>query len=90
LVFYSTGKHQESDAALNELITKHSKDSAYQIAEAYAYRGETDNAFEWLNRAYQQRDGAILNLKIDPLLKGLRQDPRYTELLGKMRLVSTS
>jgi eukaryotic-like serine/threonine-protein kinase len=83
---YAAGRHEESDSALAELIAKHSKDSAYQMAEAYAYRGETDQAFVWLDRAYQQRDAALPNLKIDPLLKSLRQDPRYTKMLNAMGL----
>ena len=59
---------------------------AYQIAEVYAYRSEPDSAFQWLSRAYQQRDSGLRNLKIDPLLTDLRRDPRYAELLRKMHL----
>jgi serine/threonine-protein kinase len=59
---------------------------AYQIAELHGYRGERDKAFEWLDRAYGQHDGGLLSLKIDPLMATLRQDPRYTDLLKKMRL----
>jgi tetratricopeptide (TPR) repeat protein len=84
--YYAAGRHQESDSALAELIAKHSKDGAYQIAEAYAYRCETDQAFVWLDRAYQERDAALPNLKIDPLLKSLRQDPRYTKTLNAIGL----
>jgi len=47
---------QESDAALAELTAKDSETAAYQIAEAYAYRGDKDHAFEWLERARRQRD----------------------------------
>ncbi len=86
MVYHATGRHQDSDTVLNELITKHQKDSPYQIAEAYSYRDETEKSFAWLERAYEQRDGGMLNLKIDPLLTNLHQDPRYTELLNKMRL----
>src|ERR1700731_886329 len=41
----------ESDAALAELIAKDSETAAFQIADAYAYRGDKDRAFEWLERA---------------------------------------
>ncbi len=83
---YALGHHRDSDNALDELIGKHGKDSAYQVGEAYAFRNQLDKAFEWLERAYAQRDGALINLKVDPLLKNLRQDPRYAELLRKMNL----
>jgi hypothetical protein len=52
----------------------------------YAYRGESDRSFEWLERAYKQRDPGLPEIKTDPLFKNLRHDPRYTELLNKMRL----
>jgi TolB-like protein/DNA-binding winged helix-turn-helix (wHTH) protein/lipoprotein NlpI len=86
LAYHSLGRPQDSDEALQQLIAKSQQDSAFQIAEVYAFRGESDEAFEWLERAYRQRDGGLMFLKIDPLLKGLRQDPRYSELLKKMRL----
>ena len=43
-------------------------------------------AFEWLNRAYAQRDGGLVDIKVDPELRSLHGDPRYAELLEKMRL----
>src|ERR1043166_6595585 len=46
----------ESDAALQELIAKAGETAAYQVAEAYGYRNDKDRAFEWLERARQQRD----------------------------------
>ncbi|HET8922003.1 MAG TPA: winged helix-turn-helix domain-containing protein [Candidatus Acidoferrum sp.] len=86
LAYSAAGRYQESDDALKRLIATHQKDAAYQIAEAYAYRGETDKAFQWLDRAFQQRDPGTPEMKTDPLMKSLRQDPRYAELLRKMRL----
>jgi hypothetical protein len=56
------------------------------IAEVYAYRGEADRAFEWLERAHAQRDGGLAETKGDPLLKSLERDPRYAAFLKKMRL----
>ena len=50
---------------------------AYQIAEVHAFRGEIDEAFAWLDRAYAQRDGGFSEMKGDPLLKNLEGDPRY-------------
>ena len=86
LAYHALGRTHDADAALTELINDHQKYMAYQIAEIYAYRGESDRAFAWLNRAYQQRDSGLRSLKVDPLFKGVRPDPRYTELLTKIRL----
>jgi tetratricopeptide (TPR) repeat protein len=87
-VYHALHRDQDSNAALATLIARYDKGSAYQIAQEYAFRGETDKAFEWLERAYKQRDGGLTDIKVDPLLKPLRHDPRYTELLKNMRLPS--
>ncbi|HEY6184315.1 MAG TPA: winged helix-turn-helix domain-containing protein [Terriglobales bacterium] len=86
LAYYALRRRQDSDAALSKLIATHATDSPYQIAEVYAYRGEATKAFAWLDTAYQKRDPGLNQLKVDPLLTGLRSDSRYTTLLRKMRL----
>ena len=86
LVYHALGRDQDSNTALAELIAKHDARSAYQIAQAFAFRGESDKSFAWLERAYKQRDAGLTEIKADPLLKTLRRDPRYAELLKKMHL----
>jgi tetratricopeptide (TPR) repeat protein len=86
LAYHALGREQDSNAALSELIAKHDADSAYQIAQVYAFRDQSGKSFEWLERAYKQRDAGLPEINTDPLLKNLRHDPRYTELLRKMRL----
>jgi serine/threonine protein kinase/Flp pilus assembly protein TadD len=86
LVYYALGQKKEADATLADLVAKLPADAAYQIAEAYAFRGEADSAFRWLDRAFAQRDGGLTEIKGDPLMKKLEQDPRYLEFLKKMRL----
>jgi TolB-like protein/Tfp pilus assembly protein PilF len=85
---HALGHAAQSQQALNELIAKGSVDWAYQIAEVFAWRGENDKAFEWLNRAYEQRDPGMAELKNSPLilLSGLPRDPRYRDMLRKMKL----
>jgi TolB-like protein/DNA-binding winged helix-turn-helix (wHTH) protein/Flp pilus assembly protein TadD len=86
LAYYALGRRAESDNALNKLIATHQDEAAFQIAEVYAFRGETDQAFAWLDRAYRQRDSGLPEMKTSPLMKSLLQDPRRAELLQKMRL----
>jgi len=86
LAYHALGRKKESDAALKELTAKYWESWAYQIAEVYAFRGETDKAFEWLDRAYTQRDSGLIYVKGDPLLKNIKRDPRYAAFLKKMRL----
>jgi len=76
----------ESDAALAELTRNDSETAAYQIAEVYAYRGDKDKAFEWLERARRQRDPGLGNLRRDPLVENLHSDPRWNAFLRTMGL----
>ena len=52
----------------------------------YAWEGDKDRAFQWLDRAYRQRDGGLTYVRADPILASLRSDPRYAALLRKMGL----
>jgi adenylate cyclase len=81
---HTLGDAQASQQALEKLIATGAADAAYQIAEVYAWRGEKDKAFEWLERAYQQQDGGLVDLKGDFQLVSLRSDPRYRAMLRKL------
>src|SRR5438132_1344268 len=81
---YVVGDRRAADAALAHLIAKAREGFAYQIAEVYAVRGEKDKAFDWLQISFDDRDAGMLGLLVDPLLPGLRDDPRYKNLLAKL------
>jgi len=68
------------------LIAKDRDFLAYQIAEVYARRGETDKAFEWLQVSLDNHDTGTLSLLINPFMRGLQHDPRYNSLLAKIGL----
>jgi TolB-like protein/DNA-binding winged helix-turn-helix (wHTH) protein/TPR repeat protein len=86
IAYQALGRKKESDAVLGEYIAKYHATGAYQIAEVYAFRNQPDEAFEWLDRAYAQRDGGLTGTKVDPLLKSLHGDPRYAAFLKKLNL----
>jgi TolB-like protein/DNA-binding winged helix-turn-helix (wHTH) protein len=86
IAYYALGRKMESDVALRELIAKYHVGEAYGIAAVYAFRNQSDEAFEWLDRAYAQRDGGLIATKVDPLLKSLHGDPRYVAFLKKLNL----
>ena len=86
LAYHAVGQKEASDAALNELIEKYAGIAAYQVATAYAYRGEKEMAFDWIDRAYRQRDSGMPSLGTDPLMENIKDDPRYAAMLRKLKL----
>ena len=85
-VYHAMGRKADSDAALARVTKERAGDVAYEIAQAHAYRGEADQAFAWLDRAYDQKDVELYWIKGDRLLKSLEGDPRYKAFLQKMKL----
>jgi len=86
LAQYVGGDRKAADAALADLIATGRDSLAYQIAQVYAVRHELDKAFEWLQIAFDNRDGGMPSLLVDPLLRSLRDDPRYKSMLEKIGL----
>jgi eukaryotic-like serine/threonine-protein kinase len=62
--------------------------SPYGIASYYAVIGDNARALDWLERAYSERDGTLVWLKVHPRLDGLRGEPRFRDLLARLRLDS--
>jgi TolB-like protein len=86
LALYTRGDRPAADATLAELIARDRNVMAYQVAEVYAWRGENDKAFEWLQISLDAHDTGTVSFFIDPLLRGLQHDPRYNRLLSKIGL----
>jgi TolB-like protein/DNA-binding winged helix-turn-helix (wHTH) protein/Tfp pilus assembly protein PilF len=86
MAYHAIGRREDSETALKRLIATHQDDSAFQIAEAYAFLGDYDKAFEWLERAYRQRDPGTPEVQTDPPFRNVHGDRRYTDLVSKMRL----
>jgi len=84
--FYNAGQITESDSALKALIADYGGESSYQIAQVYAFRGNADLAFEWLEKAYSSRDGGLSEFKGDPFMKKIESDPRYIPFMKKMKI----
>jgi TolB-like protein/tetratricopeptide (TPR) repeat protein len=86
MVYYALGRKAESDDALARLIKEHADESAFEIAEVYGFRGQSDEAMHWLERAYVQKDPSLYQIKSHLALKGLAEDPRFKAFLKKMNL----
>jgi adenylate cyclase len=86
VVHNTLGQLTQSDVELRSLIESHATDSPYQIAEVYGATGDLDNTFEWLERAYTERDPGLSYLRVDPFLINIHDDARWRPLLEKMGL----
>ena len=86
IIHHAEGHRAESDTALQALIAKYQDGAAYQVAQVYAARSELELAFQWLERAYDQRDPGVAEMKCEPLLRSLHADPRWEAFLRKMGL----
>lgn len=77
-------RDDEAENLLDILMADHGRDAAFQIAEVLAFRGEADLAFEWLQRAREQRDGGLAEIMGNHFLENLHADPRWPELMESL------
>jgi serine/threonine-protein kinase len=85
-VLWAQGGHAESQAELDRLSTREPSLVAYNLAQAHACRGERDQAFAWLDRAFTYRISDLREIRYERLLIPLREDPRFDRLLQRMKL----
>lgn len=83
---WALGRRSEADALLAEAKSKYANSQAISIAQAYALRNDKDEAFKWLERAYDNHEPAITVIGADPELRNLRGDVRFAALLRKMKV----
>ena len=79
------GTPVEAERSVAAFITRYGEEDPTSVAGIFAWRGDADRAFEWLERAYDQHVG-LSGIKCDWTLKKIRLDPRYVALLKKMKL----
>ncbi len=80
------GDRRAADSALMTLIEQDADQSAYQIAEVYALRNDAKATFEWLDKAWDNRDQGIQYLLFDPFILRYREDPRFAAFCRKVGL----
>ncbi len=86
LAYDLLGRTADAQAMLADVVKNQAAGNAYNIGTVYSARGNLDEAFRWFDRAFEERDQNLLQVKYDPLLKNARGDPRYRALLHKMNL----
>jgi tetratricopeptide (TPR) repeat protein len=81
LAYAGQKRTADSDVELNKLIKANADSAAYQVAEIYAFRGENDHAFEWLERSRRQHDPGLNQAPFDPIIGRVSADPRWPAFL---------
>jgi tetratricopeptide (TPR) repeat protein len=88
--YAAAGKRAEAGKVLEELRRLSPKRVVppYHVAAIHAALGDSDRAFEWLEKAYEERSEYLIWIKVHPMMESLRSDPRFQDLLKKMNLAS--
>jgi len=86
ILFTSVGKHDDAERSLGVIREKFEDGNAYQIAEIYAASGAISDAFDWLDRAFKQRDPGVTHARVNPRFKPLHEVTRWADLLLKIGL----
>jgi len=86
MALHSLGRAAEARASLDTFAAGWSHVAMYQLGEVYAWRGEPDAAFEWLERARKEGDAGMRYIRSDPLLRSLHKDPRFRAFLLRLKL----
>jgi adenylate cyclase len=86
--YASAGRTEEARGIYAELQKRAESEyiRPFLFAKLHAAFGEIDQAFEWLNKAHEERDAAMVHILTDESIETLRSDPRYMEIVKKMKL----
>jgi TolB-like protein/Flp pilus assembly protein TadD len=84
MAYYALGRKDDSDNALAAVIGKYEKEAPYNIAHVYAFRGEADKAFEWLDKAVEYGDPGLSDIVTEGLFANIRSDPRWLPFLQRI------
>ncbi len=86
--YASAGRKDEAQTILKSSLDKRKQHfvSPFMIALLYTSLAKKDEAFDWLNKAYDERDPQLIWLHVDPQLDSLHSDPRFAQMLQRMRV----
>jgi len=92
MFFSAQGKHDDALAQLTDDVKRNGEvdaDIAYSIASVYALEGCSDEAFQWFERSIALGNENRPCFETDPNWEGLRSDPRFAQLMAKVKTKST-
>ena len=84
--YQDLGDQVKADEYLKDMLDNRADSNPYQIASLYAQRGDADKTFEWLERAYEQHDSELIELRTFEVFGRVKDDPRWQAMLEKLGL----
>jgi len=84
IIYQTLGKEKEADVSLNDFIEKYGHEGWPNIAHVYACRGDKDNAFKWLELAFENKDASLMEILNYPEFKIMHDDPRWNKFIKKL------
>jgi tetratricopeptide (TPR) repeat protein len=86
IILQAAGRRVEADEALEEQIAHWADTGAFYVARTYVYRADHDRSLQWLERAYKQKDPALVDTVGEHLCNNVAGDSRFKAFLRKMKL----
>ncbi len=86
-ILFTLGKEMESQVIVKEFLETSAQEKPLEMATMYAWRGENNAAFEWLETAFMQRERSLNNILWNDELARLESDRRYPGFLEKLGLL---
>jgi hypothetical protein len=86
-IYATAGRLPEARVALDSLVelSRRGHVPAYYFAMAYAGLGDRNRAFDRIDEAYRNHDEDLNEIKVEPMMRSLRSDPRFVVLLRRLR-----
>jgi tetratricopeptide (TPR) repeat protein len=86
IAYHALGREKDAEAALNELITRDLENGNmdFQVAQVCSQLRKKKEAFDWLERAYKNRDSGLGQTKLDPLMRPIAGEPEFAAFLKKV------
>jgi len=85
VVYHKLNRQSDAGAVLAAMMAANGDDAAFQYAMIYVQWGDIAKALEWLETAYRTHDPGLAELKVEPTLDPLRQEPRYKAIERKLK-----
>ncbi len=84
MAYYQMGRKAEATALLQRLLAENGDELAYQYAQIYSQWNQKEEALKWLATALRLEDPGLSDIKVDPLLDPIRDEPQFNQIVERL------